>query len=43
MATLMDADFYSSLGRFALVSIPELSISGGIPQKGANFPSVVLA
>jgi hypothetical protein len=43
MATLMHADFYSSLGRFASVSMPELSIGEGIPQKDANFPSLVLA
>jgi len=43
MATLMHADFYSSQGRFALVTIPELSIGGGILQKDANLPSLVLA
>ena len=37
MATLMHADFYPSLVRFGLVSIPDLSISWEIPQKDANL------
>src|SRR3954468_6549860 len=37
MAALMHADFYPSLVRFGLVSIPDLSISGEIPQKRRQF------
>jgi hypothetical protein len=37
MATLMHAEFYSSLGRFALVSMPELFYQRGDPAKACQL------